>query len=90
VISFKTKRTSDVNLILKTASGEYVPVGSTVTIRENGQKAPVGYDGAAYLSELLPVNTLDIVLPSGARCQASLVPDRNLEGGMSSNTLECH
>ena len=90
VISFKTKRTSDVNLILKTASGEYVPVGSTVTIRENGQKAPVGYEGAAYLSELLPVNTLDIVLPSGEKCQASLVPDHNLEGGMSSNTLECH
>jgi len=90
VISFKTRQTSDVNLVLKTATGEFVPVGSSVKIRENGQQAPVGYEGAAYLSELGPVNTLDIVMPSGATCQAVLVPNLNLDGGMSSYTLECH
>ncbi|MFL9880277.1 fimbria/pilus outer membrane usher protein [Herbaspirillum rhizosphaerae] len=90
VINFKTKRTSDVNLVLKMSNGDYVPVGSSVKIRENGQQAPVGYEGAAYLSELGPINTLDILMPSGETCQAVLIPDRNLDGGMSSSTLECH
>jgi len=90
VINFKTKRTSDVNLVLKMSNGDFVPVGSSVKIRENGQQAPVGYEGAAYLSELGPVNTLDILMPSGETCLAVLIPDRNLDGGMSSSTLECH
>lgn len=90
VINFKTKRTSDVNLVLKAPNGDFVPVGSSVKIRENGQQAPVGYEGAAYLSELGPINTLDITMPSGETCQAVLIPDRNLDGGMSSNTLDCH
>ncbi|ASU38682.1 pilus assembly protein PapC [Herbaspirillum sp. meg3] len=90
VINFKTKRTSDVNLVLKMSNGDFVPVGSSVKIRENGQQAPVGYEGAAYLSELGAVNTLDILMPSGETCQAVLIPDRNLDGGMSSSTLECH
>lgn len=90
VISFKTKRTSDVNLVLRGPNGDFVPVGSSVKIRENGQQAPVGYEGAAYLSELGPINTLDITMPSGQTCQAVLIPDRNLDGGMSSNTLDCH
>lgn len=91
IINFKTKKTSDANLTLKLANGEFVPLGARVKIRENGQQAPVGYDGETYLSELGPgTNTLDVTLPNGTSCTAILVVAQNTNGGMSSNTLECH
>ncbi len=90
VINFKAKKTSDASLILKLSNGDYVPLGSRVKIRENGQQAPVGYDGATYLSELGTSNTLDVTMPSGATCTAQLSPVANADGGMSSNLLECH
>jgi outer membrane usher protein len=90
VINFKSKTTSDASLTLKLPNGDYVPLGSRVRIRENGQQAPIGYDGATYLSELGPSNTLDVTLPSGTTCTALFIPPKSVDGGMSSNLLECH
>ena len=54
-----------------------------------GLQAPIGYDGVTYLPELGPVNTLDVLLPSGARCQANLTPPASSDGGMRNEVVIC-
>lgn len=90
VVTFKTQRTSNVRLTLKLRNGQFVPVGSTVTLRDNGQVAPVGFEGVTYLSELGNANTLDVRMPSGETCRAELTKTRTSGGDMRSITLECH
>ncbi|WP_343743431.1 fimbria/pilus outer membrane usher protein [Herbaspirillum huttiense] len=89
VVHFNARRASDVTIILKDAAGEFIPLGSSIRVRESGLQAPVGYDGVSYLQELGPVNTLDVLLPSGARCQAMLTPPARSEGGMSNEIVTC-
>ncbi|WP_240733721.1 fimbria/pilus outer membrane usher protein [Herbaspirillum huttiense] len=89
VVHFNARRASDVTIILKDAAGEFIPLGSSIRVRESGLQAPVGYDGVSYLQELGPVNTLDVLLPSGARCQAMLTPPARSEGGMSDEIVTC-
>lgn len=89
VVHFNARRASDVTLILKDAKGEFIPLGSSIRVRESGLQAPVGYDGVSYLQELGPVNTLDVLLPSGARCQATLTPPARSDGGMRNEVVIC-
>lgn len=89
VLHFNARRASDVTLILKDAKGEFIPLGSSIRVRESGLQAPVGYDGVSYLQELGPVNTLDVLLPSGARCQATLTPPARSDGGMRNEVVIC-
>ena len=89
LVNFTTRRASDVTITLKDAEGNYLPLGSSIRVRETGLQAPVGYDGVSYLQELAPVNTLDVLLPSGARCYATLTPPQRSEGGMSNELVIC-
>jgi outer membrane usher protein len=89
VVKFNAKLASDVSIVLKDADGNFIPLGSSVRVRESGLQAPVGYDGASYLQELGPVNTLDVLLPSGAQCHATLTPVPNTDRGMVTETVIC-
>ncbi|NUU03511.1 fimbria/pilus outer membrane usher protein [Herbaspirillum robiniae] len=89
VINFTAKRASDVTITLKDAAGNFIPMGSSIRVRETGLSAPVGYDGISYLQELAPVNTLDVLLPSGAQCHATLTPPGRADGGMTNETVVC-
>ncbi|WP_348635350.1 fimbria/pilus outer membrane usher protein [Herbaspirillum sp. LeCh32-8] len=88
-VSFTAKRASDVTITLKDAAGNYIPMGSSIKVRETGLQAPVGYDGVSYLQELAPVNTLDVTLPSGSQCHATLTPPARSDGGMTNETVVC-
>jgi len=90
VVHFNARRASDVTIILKDAAGQFIPLGASIRVRETGLQAPVGYDGVSYLQELAPVNTLDVLLPSGAQCHATLTPQPRSEGGMSNEVVICH
>lgn len=89
VVHFNARRASDVTIILKDAAGQFIPLGASIRVRESGLQAPVGYDGVSYLQELAPVNTLDVLLPSGARCQATLTPEASGDGGMRNEVVIC-
>ncbi|WP_413456777.1 fimbria/pilus outer membrane usher protein [Herbaspirillum huttiense] len=89
VVHFNARRASDVTIILKDAAGQFIPLGASIRVRESGLQAPVGYDGVSYLQELGPVNTLDVLLPSGARCQATLTPEAGGDGGMRNEVVIC-
>lgn len=89
VVHFNARRASDVTIILKDAAGQFIPLGASIRVRESGLQAPVGYDGVSYLQELGPVNTLDVLLPSGARCQATLTPEADGDGGMRNEVVIC-
>lgn len=89
VVHFNARRASDVTIVLKDAAGEFIPLGASIRVRESGLQAPVGYDGVSYLPELGPVNTLDVLLPSGARCQATLTLQAGSDGGMRNEVVIC-
>lgn len=89
VVHFNARRASDVTIILKDAAGQFIPLGASIRVRETGLQAPVGYDGVSYLQELAPANTLDVLLPSGAQCHATLTPQPRSEGGMSNEVVIC-
>lgn len=89
VVHFNARRASDVTIILKDETGQFIPLGASIRVRETGLQAPVGYDGVSYLQELAPVNTLDVLLPSGAQCHATLTPPPRSEGGMSNEVVIC-
>ena len=89
IVHFNARRASDVTLTLKDAAGNYLPIGASIRVRETGLQAPVGYDGVSYLQELAPLNTLDVLLPSGDQCHATLVPPVRSEGGMANEVVVC-
>lgn len=89
VVDFKARRASDVTITLKDAEGKLIPLGSVIRVRETGLQAPVGYDGVSYLQELAPVNTLEVQLPSGAQCRATLTATARAEAGMRNETVIC-
>lgn len=71
VVGFATKQSSSAMVTLVDGAGGVLPAGALVTVVETGLKAPVGYDGVSFLSQLGAVNTLQVTLPSGAACNAS-------------------
>ncbi|WDZ94329.1 fimbria/pilus outer membrane usher protein [Herbaspirillum sp. WKF16] len=89
LVNFTAKKASDVTITLKDAAGNYIPMGASIRVRETGLQAPVGYDGVSYLQELAPVNTLDVLLPSGGQCHATLTPPTRSEGGMTNEVVVC-
>jgi len=66
------------SVILHDAQGQVLPVGSLVS-RAARSNAVVGYDGIAWLENLDDVNALDVTMPDGKHCQATLTVDANPE-----------
>lgn len=70
------------SVILHDEQGEDIPVASQV-IRQGKANATVGYDGITWLENLDEVNTLHVMLPDGASCDARFTllanPDHKLQ-----------
>ncbi len=47
--------------------------------RASRSNAVVGYDGIAWLENLSDVNSLEVITPTGKRCQATLTVGANPE-----------
>ena len=68
VVKFPIHASHGALLKLVDSSGKALPVGSSVTLQKTGVKAPVGYDGEAYLVNLSAHNRLLVEEPDGSRC----------------------
>ncbi|WP_199100215.1 fimbria/pilus outer membrane usher protein [Dyella sp. ASV21] len=60
LVSLDLKRVKGATLVLTTADGAFVPVGSVATHQNNGEMAVVGYDGMLYVDELFESNHLRV------------------------------
>ncbi|HEY4317591.1 MAG TPA: fimbria/pilus outer membrane usher protein [Herbaspirillum sp.] len=69
VVRFDTRQSSSARVVLVDGSGHYVPAGARVTVLESDLKAPVGYDGETFLSQLGENNNLQVALPDGGSCR---------------------
>jgi outer membrane usher protein len=75
---FRLARIQSAVVVLVDAQGRFLPVGSAAEV--NGHAgALVGYDGEAYLRDLLPRNEVVVHLSGGTQCRAVVpyVPKRD-------------
>jgi len=73
VVRFPVKRVRAASAILVDEAGQPLPVGASVATGDASSPAVVGYDGLVYLDNLQGGDTpLDVTLPGGARCRATL------------------
>lgn len=70
VVDFGVQHISAALITLHNAMGEPVPLGSIIRNGETGP-FPVGQDGAAFVTDLLPRNTLFVFQPDGTRCSVA-------------------
>ena len=78
LVDFPMEQERVASVILHDAQGQVLPVGSLVS-RAARSNAVVGYDGIAWLENLDDVNALDVTMPDGKLCQATLTVDANPE-----------
>lgn len=71
---FPLRSFAGAQLFLVGAAGDPLPPGTLVTHRETGKRFVVGYDGLAFIDDLLDTNTLDASL-AGKPCEI-IVPFR--------------
>ena len=71
LIEFPMKQQRVASVILLDEQGEVIPVGSQVWLG-NGIPAPVGYDGLAFLENLVDANALRVTKPDGSSCYTTL------------------
>ena len=70
VVRFNTRQSSSAKVTLVDGAGRFIPPGASVTLLDNGLKAPIGYDGETFLSQLGANNRLQVTLPGGGGCFA--------------------
>lgn len=68
VVKFPVKASHAALLELVEENGAPVPLGSRATPLAGGPAVPVGYDGAAYVTDLAARNRLRVERPDGSRC----------------------
>jgi outer membrane usher protein len=69
IVEFEIASTAEAALVdLVDASGKAIPVGASGTTA-SGEQFLVGYDGQAYVQELLSSNHITLSLPSGGTCE---------------------
>jgi outer membrane usher protein len=78
LVDFPMEQERVASVILHDAQGQAIPVGSQVR-RASRSAAVVGYDGIAWLENLTDVNPLEVILPEGKRCYATLSIGANPE-----------
>ena len=72
VVRFPVRVSHGALLRLVDGASQPLPVGSTaVPDRAGAAAAPVGYDGEAYVEDLLPHNGITVSMPDGSRCVAA-------------------
>jgi len=78
LVDFPMEQERVASVILHDPQGLAIPVGSQVR-RASRSTAVVGYDGIAWLENLTDVNPLEVILPEGKRCYATLTVGANPE-----------
>ena len=68
IVRFKVRVSHGALLTLLDKAGGQIPIGSTATLASSGITVPVGYDGEAYLEDLMARNQVTIEQPDGRRC----------------------
>ena len=76
LVDFPMEQERVASVILHDVRGQAIPVGSQVR-RASRSSAVVGYDGIAWLENLSDVNALDVTLPDGKQCTATLTVGAN-------------
>ena len=69
LLEFPLKRVLAASIELVDGNQQPVKLGSTVSHRESGSQAVVGWDGLVYLENLSAHNQLQVVLEGGGQCQ---------------------
>jgi outer membrane usher protein len=70
VIDFGVRPENSAVVTLVDATGNVLPVGSTVRLRGTQETAVVGYDGRVYLTGLGRTNQVEVLLEGGGTCSA--------------------
>jgi outer membrane usher protein len=71
VVQFDIRTSHGALLRLVDAAGAPLPVGGAATLAGTGATVPIGYDGEAFVTDLVPhSNRLDVQLADGRRCVA--------------------
>ncbi len=68
VVKFAVRTVRAALLVLQDEGGRPLPVGGMARLQATGVVAPVGYDGEAFIEDLVPQNRLDVDLPDGTGC----------------------
>ncbi|HEK1693093.1 TPA: fimbrial biogenesis outer membrane usher protein [Pseudomonas putida] len=69
LLEFPLKRVLAASIELVDGNQQPLKLGSTVSHRESGSQAVVGWDGLVYLENLSAHNQLQVVLEGGGQCQ---------------------
>ena len=69
LLEFPLKRVMAASVELVDSKQQPLKLGSTVSHRESGSQAVVGWDGLVYLENLSAHNHLQVVLEGGGQCQ---------------------
>ncbi|WP_414157865.1 fimbria/pilus outer membrane usher protein [Pseudomonas sp. BNK-15] len=69
LLEFPLKRVLAASIELVDGNQQPLKLGSTVSHRESGSQAVVGWDGLVYLENLSAHNQLQVVLEGGEQCQ---------------------
>lgn len=75
LVEFPMEQERVVNVILHDENNAAIPVSSQI-LRRGQPPTPVGYDGLAFLESVGEYNVLDVTLPDGRQCRATLVLDK--------------
>ena len=82
LIEFPMEQQRVASVILHDENGDVIPVGSQVWLGDSAP-APVGYEGLAFLENLVDVNALRVTKPDGSSCNTTLTltpnPERKLQ-----------
>ncbi|MEO8454786.1 MAG: fimbria/pilus outer membrane usher protein [Sphingomicrobium sp.] len=70
-VDFSVKKVHGALVRLRDMKDRPIPLGSTVQVAAEAAR-PVGYDGEVYLTELRPINRLEVTQPNGSTCIAHL------------------
>ena len=68
VVEFPIRFNHGALLALVDEAGNPMPVGSKATLLATGTAYPVGYDGAAYIENLKPLNVVEVERMDGTQC----------------------
>jgi outer membrane usher protein len=67
MVDFHVRKVNAALLTLHDRAGHPLPLGSVAMV-SGAKDAPVGYDGAAYVTGLKPTNHMKVLLPDGTTC----------------------
>lgn len=81
LMEFEVKEIRPMIAVLKDSSGEFIPLGSHISIEGSEEESYVGWDGEAYFENLGETNHLTVTLPEdGETCSFTITLGDELKG----------